>query len=121
MTDSPRSGCPIARTLEILGDRWSLILVRDLMTGKERYGEFLASPEGITTNILADRLKRMEGAGLIEKHPYQQHPVRHAYRLSEKGRDLLPVLQAISRWGNRHIPDTWIPPDWFMEAERLPR
>jgi DNA-binding HxlR family transcriptional regulator len=72
-----RSGCPIAATLDLVGDKWSLVIVRDMLMGKRRYGEFLASPEGITTNILADRLKRMEDLGLISKAPYQKHPPRY--------------------------------------------
>ena len=71
-----RSVCPIASTLDLVGDKWSLLIVRDLLIGKSRYGEFLKSPEGITTNILADRLRRMERTGLIERDLYQQHPRR---------------------------------------------
>ena len=114
MTEFARSPCPIASTLDLVGDRWTFLILRDLLTGKQRYGEFLDSPEGITTSILADRLKRMEAAGLLDKQPYQTNPLRYAYRLTERGRDLHPVLQEICRWANRHIPDTWIPPDSFM-------
>ena len=118
MTDFARSPCPIASTLDLVGDRWSLLIVRDLLIGKQRYGEFLASPEGITTSILADRLRRMEAAGLIEKQPYQENPVRYAYRLTARGQELQPVLQEICRWANRHVPDTWTPPDSFMRPLR---
>ena len=119
MTNDPeknvrRSGCPIAATLDLLGDRWSLVIVRDLLTGKRRFGEFLASPEGIPTNILAARLKRLEAAGLIARRPYQTRPPRHEYRLTSDGEALLPVLQEICRWANRHLPDTWVPPESFM-------
>ena len=113
-----RSGCPIATTLDLVGDKWSLVIVRDMLTGKKRFGEFLRSPERIPTNILANRLKRMEGAGLIAKEPYQEHPVRHEYGLTSKGDSLLPVLQAVCRWANRHFPDTWIPPESFMARRR---
>ena len=109
-----RSPCPIASSLDILGDKWTLVLVRDLVTGKRRYGEFLDSPEGIATNILATRLKAMVDAGLIAKRPYQRNPTRHEYTLTPLGDDLLPVLQAFCRWGNRHFPESWIPPAWFM-------
>jgi DNA-binding HxlR family transcriptional regulator len=109
-----RSGCPIASTLDIVGDRWSLVLIRDLINGKSRFGEFMASPEGITSNLLADRLRRLEAAGLIVRDAYQQNPPRHAHRLTPAGEALLPVLQAICRWGNRHIDGTWIPPESFM-------
>jgi len=109
-----RSLCPIATTLDLVGDKWTLVIVRDLLTGKTRYGEFLESPEGISTNILADRLKRLEEEGLVEKRAYQEHPVRYEYRLTEKGRGLHSVLQEICRWANRHFPDTWVPPESFM-------
>ncbi len=110
-----RSPCPIASSLDILGDKWTLVLVRDLVTGKRRYGEFLDSPEGIATNILATRLKLMTNAGLIERRPYQRNPLRHEYVLTARGNDLLPVLQAFCRWGNRHFPGSWIPPESFMK------
>ncbi len=109
-----RSGCPIASTLDLVGDKWSLVIVRDLLTGKRRFGEFLASPEGIPTNILASRLKRMEQAGLVSRQPYQANPPRFDYLLTGKGGELLPVLQQICVWGNVHIPGTWRPPESFM-------
>jgi DNA-binding HxlR family transcriptional regulator len=109
-----RSGCPIATTLDLIGDKWTLLLIRDMLVGKERYQEFLASPEGITTNILASRLKRMEERGLITKSLYQQHPPRFVYVLTDLGRSLHPVLQSICRWANTQIPDTWTPPESFM-------
>lgn len=101
--------CPVASTLELLGDRWTLVVVRDLFLGKHRYGEFQDSPEGIPTNILAERLKRLESLGIVEKTPYQEHPVRHDYTLTPKGRELLPVVRALRDWGLKHIPDTGIP------------
>ena len=110
-----RSPCPIASSLDLLGDKWTLVLVRDLVTRKRRYGEFLDSPEGIATNILAARLREMTAAGLIDKRPYQRRPLRHEYVLTARGRDLLPVLQAFCRWGNRHFPGSWIPPESFMK------
>lgn len=102
-----RSPCPIAVTLDVLGDRWTLVIVRDLIVGKRRYGEFLASAEGIPTNILADRLKRMEAEGLVEKRAYQDRPVRYEYRATEKLIGLKPVLWAIVDWGNRYYPGTY--------------
>jgi DNA-binding HxlR family transcriptional regulator len=96
----------VANTLDVIGDKWSLLVIRDLQYGKRTYGEILASPEGIPTNILADRLRRLEEAGLIASRPYQERPVRYAYELSAKGRDLGEVLLALVRWGKRHIPGT---------------
>jgi DNA-binding HxlR family transcriptional regulator len=102
----PRSRCPIANTLDLVGDKWSLLVVRDMIHGKATYGELLASSEGIPTNILADRLRRLEGAGLIKRAAYQERPVRYSYQLTEKGRELGGVLLALVVWGKRHIPGT---------------
>lgn len=114
-----RSPCPIANTLDLVGDKWTLLIARDLLFfGKRQYREFSASPEGIPTNILADRLKRMETAGLIKKSPYQQHPVRYAYALTPKGAGLRPVLVALIEWGNRHIPGTYRPSPKQMKKAR---
>lgn len=99
-----RSACPIACALDLIGDRWTLLVIRDLLTGKTRYGEFQASPEGIPTNILAERLKRIEDAGLVEAKAYQQNPVRYAYTLTPKGQELKPVVASLAQWGRRHVP-----------------
>lgn len=117
MPEFARSPCPIAATLDVLGDRWSLVVVRDMLVGKRRFGEFLQSPEGIPTNILADRLRRLEAAGVITKRAYQQRPVRYQYALTAKGRALLPVLQAMARWASAHVPGTWQPSAAFLERE----
>ena len=114
MAEFRRSPCPVAATLDLIGDRWTLVVLRDLLVGKKRYSEFLASPERITTSILADRLERMEAAGLITKTPYQHHPVRYDYALTEMGRGLHPMLREMCRWANRYIPETWTPPASFM-------
>ncbi len=106
----PRSPCPLAVTLDILGDKWSLIVIRDLFRGVTRYSDFLKSPEGVTTNILAERLKRLEEHGLISKSAYQDNPVRHAYALTDKGHALGPVLREIAVWANAHYPGTYKPP-----------
>jgi DNA-binding HxlR family transcriptional regulator len=101
-----RSVCAIACTLDIVGDKWSLLVIRDLLHGKRTFGELLDSPEGIPTNILADRLKRLEAAGVIVSAPYHERPVRYAYSLSTKGEALGEVLLALLRWGKKHIPGT---------------
>ena len=116
MDQKHRSPCPIASTLDIVGDKWTLIVLRDLLTGKSRYSDFMESPEGITTSVLADRLDRMECAGLVNKSPYQQRPVRHAYSLTEKGKALHPMLREMCRWANHYMPETWAPPASFMEG-----
>ena len=102
----PRSPCPISTTLDAVGDKWSLLIVRDLGTGKSRFSEFLASPEGVTTNILADRLKRLEAQGIVERTPYQERPRRFAYALTDKGRALSPVLEAKCHWIEDWPPGT---------------
>jgi DNA-binding HxlR family transcriptional regulator len=104
-----RSPCPVAVTLDILGDKWTLLVVRDLFRGLKRYGEFLESPEGIPTNILADRLKRLEKYGVIEKKAYQDNPPRYEYGLTKKGLALGPVLKSIITWANDYIPGTMVP------------
>jgi len=111
----PRSGCPVAMTLDIVGDRWTLVVLRDLFFGKTRFSQFLKSPEQIATNVLSDRLALMEQAGLVTKTPYQLRPKRFEYRLTQKGEALLPVLHEMCRWGNRFLPDSWVPPESFMK------
>ena len=110
-----RSPCPIATGLDIIGDKWTLIVLRDMFMGKRPYGAFLESPEKIPTNILANRLKRLVAEGLVEKLPYQDRPVRYEYQLTDKGMRLLPVLQELCRWTNRHYPDSLTPPARFMK------
>lgn len=94
----------MANTLELVGCKWTLLIIRDMLHGKRTYGELVDSPEGIPTNILADRLRRLEQAGIILSSAYQDRPVRYAYRLSEKGKDLGELLLAFVRWGKKHIP-----------------
>ena len=101
-----RSTCPVACLLDVVGDKWTLLVVRDLLLGKTRYGEFLESPEGIPTNILADRLKRLLEERIVEKHAYQSRPERFEYLLTEKGHELGAVVKAAVRWGERHIVGT---------------
>jgi DNA-binding HxlR family transcriptional regulator len=101
-----RSDCPVACTLEVLGDRWTLLVVRDLLVGKKRYGDFLASQEKIPTNILADRLKRLEREGLIASVRYSEHPPRVEYHLTPEGRELGRVVEALATWGLKHFPVT---------------
>lgn len=105
--DTPRrSPCPVSCTLDLVGDRWTLLVVRDLLLGKQRFEEFLASPEGISTNILTERLRRLEAAGLVTKRPYGSHSRRMAYELTPAGRGLGEVLAAAARWGQQHLDGT---------------
>ena len=105
-----RSRCPVACTLDVLGDRWSMLVVRDIVRGKRRYAEFLESPEGIPTNILADRLKRLSATGVIAARRYSQHPPRVEYLLTAKGEELRPILRAMVDWGVRHAGGRTPPP-----------
>jgi len=98
-----RSGCPIATSLDIFGDRWSLLVVRDLMfTERRTYGEFLAAGEGMATNVLAQRLERLEFAGLIERRADPDDRRRSRYRLTAKGVDLAPMLVEMVLWAAAH-------------------
>jgi len=99
-----RSPCPVANALDLFGDKWSLLIVRDIVLGKIRYGEFAQSMEGIPSNILANRLKRLEAAGVVAKQAYCEKPVRYQYELTEKGRDLVPVMEAMVDWATKHVP-----------------
>ena len=113
---SYRSQCPLAVALDLVGDKWSFVIIRDMIVKKRKYQDLLRSPERSPTNILASRLKSLEGKGIIDKRPYRTRPVRYEYRLTEKGADLLPVLQQLALWGHRHIPGRWSPPAWFLKA-----
>jgi DNA-binding HxlR family transcriptional regulator len=98
-----RSGCPVSISLEILGDRWSLLVVRDLMVrGYRTFKEFQQSGEGIATNILADRLQKLEAAKIITSEAVESDGRRINYRLTEKGIDLAPVLLELLLWGAKH-------------------
>ena len=94
-----RSPCPVAFSLDILGDRWTLLVIRDLFFGRSRFKEFAASPEGIPTNILTDRLERLLARGIIERVPAEDGTKRLAYRLTKKGKALGPILKAMRNWG----------------------
>jgi DNA-binding HxlR family transcriptional regulator len=104
--ESRRSPCPVACTLDLLGDRWSLLIVRDLLRGKSHFKDFLASPEKIATNILAERLTRLTVNGLIERYPSSEVAGKDAYRLTEKGHSLRGLLAQFKAWGLENIKGT---------------
>ena len=91
--------CSIARSLELVGERWTLLVIRDLFFGRTRFKDFVASPEGIPTNILTDRLERLLARGIIEQIPAEDGTKRLAYGLTKKGKALGPVLRAMRDWG----------------------
>lgn len=102
--------CPISYTLDHIGDRWSLLILRDILfANKKHYDEFAASAEGISTNILANRLKQLEANGLILKQRYDENRRRFVYRPTEKALDLLPMIIEMIQWGARYDPHTGAP------------
>jgi DNA-binding HxlR family transcriptional regulator len=101
--------CPVARTLDVIGEWWTLLIVRDALLGARRFDEFKAT--GIADNILSARLKRLVEGGVLERRPYQAHPERHEYLLTEKGRALVPVIAALRDWGQA----------WTAGDDRSPR
>lgn len=105
MKTGSRSVCPIATALDVFGDRWTLLVIRDLACGKRLFKEFTASPEGIATNILSDRLERLVAGGFVVRTP-ESATGRDAYGLTERGRSLVPLLVAIAEWGVKHLPGT---------------
>ena len=94
-----RSPCPVACSLDLFGDRWTLLVIRDLMLGRSRFKDFTSSPEGIPTNILSDRLERLVGSGVIKRVPTQEGSKRMGYSLTAKGEALRPIMVAIKDWG----------------------
>ncbi|WP_312166837.1 helix-turn-helix domain-containing protein [Phenylobacterium sp.] len=105
--------CPIAHSTGLVGDRWSILIVRELLMGQGRFQD-LQAQTGASSQLLAARLKRLEADGLIERHAYSQRPVRHEYRLTPKGRDLMPVILALRAWG-----EAWCKPGGGTPATRM--
>lgn len=115
--DNYRSLCPLSTALDLIGDKWSLLIVRDMCMKKSKYGDFQTSPEAIPTNILADRLRKLESNGIIVKQPYQTKPLRYEYFLTHKGAQLLPVIQQLAIWAHQHVPESMPPPAAFLMAK----
>ena len=101
-----RSCCPVACTLDIIGDRWTMLIVRDLLLGRSHFKEFMSSPERIASNILANRLGRLLDNGLVERFPSTAVLGKEAYRLTAKGRSLRPIVSTLVKWGLKNLPDT---------------
>lgn len=96
--------CPIARTLEIVGDRWTLLVIRDLARGHSKFADLMTELRGISPNVLSDRLKLLEQEELITSRLYSEHPPRAEYLLTEKGEALYPTLRALAAWGQEYVP-----------------
>ena len=117
-----RSACPIANTLDILGDRWTLLVIRDLMfMGKHEYHEFVKGPEGIATNILSNRLKRLVCTQLVDSRPHPSHKSKKLYYLTQKGKDLLPLTVEMILWGGTHRAAPDMPKARFNRVKRDPK
>jgi DNA-binding HxlR family transcriptional regulator len=101
--------CSIARTLEVIGERWTMLIVRDVFLGLRRFDD-LQADLGIARNVLASRLERLVDSGVLMKAAYQERPTRYEYRLTEKGLDLWPLMTELVLWGDRHAPGTDGPP-----------
>ena len=98
--------CPVAKSLDIIGDRWTLLIVRDLLReGPRKYVELSESLAGIAPNVLSDRLKLLEAAGIIEREFYEEHPPRAKYKLTKQGADLDLVIEALLQWGSKYLYD----------------
>lgn len=101
-----RSPCPVACALDLVGDRWTLLVIRDLLLGRSRFKDFASSPEGIPTNILTDRLERLMKGGIIEQIPASDGTKRKAYQLTEKGVALRSIVRSMRDWGLKWEPGT---------------
>jgi len=110
--ESVRSGCPIACTLDVIGDRWTLLVLRDLIFfGRHEFREMLNAEEGIASNILTDRLRKLQERGLIDSIPHPTNKTRKLYFVTEKGKALIPLMTEFVLWGNDHVPETEAPAD----------
>ncbi|MCK7565564.1 winged helix-turn-helix transcriptional regulator [Marinobacter xestospongiae] len=114
-TRSAGQYCPLARGLELVGDRWSLVILREMALGRHRYGQFSEVAEAIPTNILASRLRKLSDHGLIRKVLYQERPRRYEYHFTSRGAALLPVMQALAQWGSDQLPECYRPPERFFQ------
>jgi len=113
-SDRRQSGCPVAFTLDTFGDKWSILVVRDMMlNAKKYYGELLECPEHIASNILADRLKRLEEARVITKNPDPEDQKRYVYELTQKGVDLLPLVLEAVMWGSKYASKNSTPKEFL--------
>ena len=99
--------CPVARSLEFLGERWTLLIVRDLLMGPRKFQDFSASLRGVAPAVLSHRLKVLETHGIVSRRLYSEHPPRAEYELTDQGLELRPVVRALGIWGARHLGASW--------------
>lgn len=115
-SDLSDEGCPVARAMSVVGDRWTLLILRDTLFGVRRFDD-IQKRLGITRHVLSDRLKRLEAHGLLERHLYQERPSRYEYRPTKAGKAFVPVMQAISGWANGHLPVSGPEPYRVLDRE----
>ncbi|MEM6263216.1 MAG: helix-turn-helix domain-containing protein [Bacteroidota bacterium] len=112
-----RSDCPVSYVLDFFGDKWTMLIIRDMVFDQKRfYKEFLSSKEGVATNILSDRLKRLENIGVIQSSVYEKLRTQKVYTLTEKGKDLIPVLVEMILWSAKHGHDMAVTPEFVHKA-----
>jgi len=104
-----KEACPVARGLSVVGDRWTMLILRDCFLGIRRFEQF-QERLGVTRHVLADRLRKLEAAGVLRRERYSERPARYEYRLTETGKDFYPVLLSLIGWANRHVPSGGPPP-----------
>ncbi len=104
-----RSDCPISYSLDLLGDKWTMLILRDIgLAGKHFYKDFMEAGEGVATNVLSDRLKMLESYGLIQSKPYEPQKTKKYYSLTEKGEELLPMIKQLWVWGAKYDPESTV-------------
>lgn len=114
--DLSDDACPLARAMGVIGDRWTLLILRECFLGVRRFDSF-QKRLGVTRHLLAERLKRLEAMGLLERHPYQDRPLRHDYRLTTSGKEFAPVLLAMQDWAQRNLPSPVPAPFSFVTRD----
>ena len=120
MKTDHRSPCPISSFLDLWGDRWTLIIIRDMLVGKRRFSDLGAGNERVPASILANRMKQLTELGVAKRVQYSERPPRYEYHLTDKGKALRPVLIAMSNWSEENLDDRWHTPDWFREGRSAP-
>ncbi|WP_353340288.1 helix-turn-helix domain-containing protein [Pelagimonas sp. KU-00592-HH] len=114
--DLSEEACPVARALSVIGDRWTLLVLRNILLGMRRF-DMIQADLGITRHVLADRLKKLEAADLVERRPYQERPTRYEYRPTAAAKDFVPVMQVLISWANAYIPSDKPPPYTMVSRE----
>jgi len=118
-SDCRQSGCPVAFSLDNFGDKWSIVIIRDMiLNGKKYYSEFLESPERIASNILAERLKRLEETSVITKNSDPENQKKYVYELTQKGIDLLPLVLEAVIWGSKYVPENTTPKEFLRRLTK---